>query len=165
MSTPHCHSGIHHETRLQTRFACLFVFSNSLLSFSTASWGNINQTCKSVWEQRKELNQLAMKTFQFSVLCRCWSRPGRWLTCGFEISSISGKIWLIPGCFHALYYTALRWNSCLHGKISAEEVQFNGKSCCAMFRPESFRWLVIIDVSDVSVSWGSWESYQAKLMM
>lgn len=36
LNTPDCH-GINHETRLQIRFAYLFVFSNSLVPFSTAS--------------------------------------------------------------------------------------------------------------------------------
>lgn len=38
---------------------------------------------------------------------------------------------------------ALRWNLCLNGKASAEEIQPNGKSCCTMFQCESFLWLVV----------------------
>lgn len=85
--------------------ACLIV-PNPCHLFTTASWENrnlrlVNKFGK--WNE-KELNQLAMKTFQFSLLFRSWSKPDRWLTCVFEMSSLSGNIHFVLSCFHTLYY-------------------------------------------------------------
>lgn len=39
--------------------------------------------------------------------------------------------------------SALKWNLCLNGKASAEEIQLNWKSCYTMFQCESFLWLTV----------------------
>lgn len=55
-----------------------------------------------------------------------------------KVSFISG----IPDSFLAFFipfiFSALKSNLRADGKISAEEVQFNGMSCCIKFQPESF---------------------------
>jgi len=142
---------INHETRLQIRFAYLFVFSNSLLPFSTASWGKINLRHVNQFERRvKSWISYPWKFNSLSSVNVEVGQIGDWLVflkCFLFLERSN----LFPAVSIPLIISALRWNLCLNGKISAEKVQFNGKSCCTMFQPEGFQWLVI-DVSDVSIS-------------
>lgn len=158
LSTPCCPHGISNETRLQMRFAYLFLFSNSLLPFSTASWGKINLRHVSQFGRRvKSWISYPWKSFDsLSSVDVEVSQIGDWLVF-FKCLLFLERSDSFPAVSRPFIISALRWNLCPNGKISAEEVQPNGNSCSTMFQPESFQWLVI-DVSDVSISWRLRES-------
>lgn len=55
-----------------------------------------------------------------------------------KVSFISGRPESLLSFFICFIFSALKSNLCAHGKIFAEKVQFNGKSCCIKFQLESF---------------------------
>lgn len=102
---------------------------------------NLRLVSKCIWENGKELNLLAMKTFILSLEVEV-SQIDDWLVflkCFLFLERSDSFL----AVFIPFIISALRWNLCLNGKASAKEIQHNGKSCYTMFQCESFLWLIV----------------------
>lgn len=129
---------INDESRLQTRFAYLFVPNPYIFLYCLLRKYKSETVNKFVWENGKELHV---------SLENLYSPPSLDVV---EVSQIDD--WLVflkcplflerSDSFLAVFLpfiiSALKWNLCLNGKTSAEEIQLNGKSCYTMFQCESF---------------------------